>query len=279
MPRRRSASGSSASSATRTSPTAARRSTASCGAWRGPRSSSIGPERWRRWPAVYRMADAGRLLCRHRLRRRQRPAGGHAAGGRRRHRERCCRRSRRRPGAHRRHPRQGRRRPAHPLRQVLPPHPRRPHRGLHHPRPGRHRPPGDLPDRGQRAGRATGSSTWSGRRRPSRPIPSPSASRPTTGPGCCPTSATSWPSTRSTSWPPTWHEPGPHGHRPGHAPGVLGGAAGAGAVPPRAAQGRLLGPARPGLISPRRPAARRPRRRLSRYASPPARQARHEART
>ena len=75
------------------------------------------------------------------------------------------------------------------------------------------------------------------------------------------------------------HQPRPHGHRPGHAPGGLGGPAGAGAVAPRAAQGRLHGPARPGLIRRRRRAARPPRRRCRGRRSPPARHARHEART
>ena len=96
----------------------------------------------------------GRLLCGHRLRRRQRPAGGHAAGGHRRHRDGPAAGRAAAPGAARRRAGQGRRRPPDPVRQVLPSHPRRPHRGLHHPRQGRHGPPAHLPDRDQRAGRA-----------------------------------------------------------------------------------------------------------------------------
>ena len=53
--------------------------------------------------------------------------------------------------ADRRRPGQGRRRPARPLRQVLPPDPGRPDRRLHHPRQGRDRPPPVVPDRAQRA--------------------------------------------------------------------------------------------------------------------------------
>ena len=80
------------------------------------------------------LRDPRRLLRGHRLRRGQRPDGGHEAGRRRRH-----QRVGAAPGraaaaaADRRHPGQGRRRPADPLRQVLPPHPGRPDRGLSSP--------------------------------------------------------------------------------------------------------------------------------------------------
>ena len=105
--------------------------------------------------------------------------------------------------AHRRCPGQGRRRPARPLRQVLPPDPGRPDRRLHHPRQGRDRPSPLVHDRVQRARGQPARSRSSGR--PSRPrrTRSPSASRPTTGPGCSTTSPRSWPRTRSTSSPPT----------------------------------------------------------------------------
>ena len=76
---------------------------------------------------------------------------------------------------------------------------------------------------------ATGSSTWSGRPPRSRPIPSPSASRRTTGPGCCRTSATSSRSPRSTSSRRTSRcTATTKATVTGHAPGDLGRAAGAG---------------------------------------------------
>ena len=55
------------------------------------------------------------------------------------------------PAADRRRPGQGRRRPARPVREVLPPDPGRPDRRVHHPRQGRHGPSPELPDRAQRA--------------------------------------------------------------------------------------------------------------------------------
>ena len=168
------------------------------------RSSAIGQDQ------LAEMADAstssptlGRLLRGDRLRRGQRPAGGHAAGRRRRHRDGAAAGRAAAAGAARRRPRQGRRRPADPLRQVLPPHPRRPDRRLHHPRQGRHGPPAHLPDGDQRAGRAPAHRRGVGAPRPADLSRSRSASRPTTGPACCPTSRKWWPSTRSTSWPPT----------------------------------------------------------------------------
>ena len=103
--------------------------------------------------------------------------------------------------AHRRRPGQGRRRPARPLRQVLPPDPGRPDRRVHHPRQGRDRPPPVLQHDRATSARSAGSSTSSGNRRRPRPIRSRSASRPTTGPACSATSPRSWPRTRSTSSP------------------------------------------------------------------------------
>ena len=102
-----------------------------------------------------------------------------------------------------RRPGQGRRRPAGPLRQVLPPDPGRPDHRLHHPRQGRHGPPAQLPDRARRARDGAPDRRRVGARRSSRPTRSRSASRPTTGRACSPTSARSWPRRRSTSWPPT----------------------------------------------------------------------------
>ncbi len=65
---------------------------------------------------------------------------------------------------------------------------------------------------------------------------------------CSPTSARSWPRTRSTSWPRTWRSrPTDTATVAGHARGRLGRAAGPGDEPAGAAQGRHLGPARPGL--------------------------------
>ena len=77
--------------------------------------------------------------------------------------------------ADRRRPGQGRRRPARPLRQVLPPDPGRPDRRVHHPRQGRDGPPPDLPDGRQRARGRAGSSRSSGR--PRRPQTYPIAIR------------------------------------------------------------------------------------------------------
>ena len=56
--------------------------------------------------------------------------------------------------------------------------------------------------RSSTSARSAGSSRSSGRRPRPRPIRSPSASRPSTGPACSSTSPRSWPRTRSTSWPP-----------------------------------------------------------------------------
>ena len=102
-PRKRSASGSSARSATRTSSTAGERSTASCGAWPGRRSRRIGlgpARRDGRRTTSYRVAR--RLLRRDRLRRGQRAAGRHAA--RRRRRRRASRAAAGRAAARRRAP-------------------------------------------------------------------------------------------------------------------------------------------------------------------------------
>ena len=110
--------------------------------------------------------------------------------------------------------------------------------------------------RSSTSGPWSGSSTWSGRRPPSRPTPSPSSSRPTTAPGCWATSATSSRTTRSTSWPPRGGPQGPPRHRPGHARGHLGGPAVEGHGAPRAAQGRLLGRARSRLTAGGGPRAR-----------------------
>ena len=104
--------------------------------------------------------------------------------------------------ADRRRPGQGRRRPARPLRQVLPPDPGRPDRRVHHPRQGRDGPPPDLSDGRQRArGQPADRRRVGGRADPDA-TRSRSASRPTTGPACSATSPRSWPRTRSTSWPP-----------------------------------------------------------------------------
>ncbi len=101
--------------------------------------------------------------------------------------------------ADRRRPGQGRRRPAGPLRQVLPPDPGRPDRRVHHPRQGRHGPPPDLQHgrqraRGQPADRrrmGIGADRDVSDRHPRRGL------RPDRV--CCRTSPRSSPRTRSTS--------------------------------------------------------------------------------
>ena len=114
------------------------------------RGGRPGPDR--RGRAALQLRHARRLLRGHRLRRGRRPVGGHAPRRRRRRPEHAADR---RPAAaarpDRRRPGQGRRRPARPLRQVLPPDPGRPDRRLHHPRQGRDRPSPVLPDGRQRA--------------------------------------------------------------------------------------------------------------------------------
>ena len=146
---------------------------------------------------------ARRLLRRHRLRRGRRPDGGHAPGRRRRRPEPAADRRPAPAGRpHRRRPGQGRRRPAGPLRQVLPPDPGRPDRRLHHPRQGRDRPPPDVPDGRQRArGQPAHRGRVGGRADPDLPDRDPGRGA-TTGPACSPTSPRSSPRTRSTSWPP-----------------------------------------------------------------------------
>ena len=114
--------------------------------------AAVGPDRIAEVAKPLQLRDGRRLLRRHRLRRGRRPDGGHAPRRRRRRPEHAPdgraaaarRPDRRRPG-------QGRRRPARPLRQVLPPDPGRPDRRVHHPRQGRHGPPAGLPDGRQRA--------------------------------------------------------------------------------------------------------------------------------
>ena len=145
-PRRRSASGSSASSATRTSPTGGSRSTASCAASRGPRSRRSPTTSSRSSPTstasqtvddFYAAIGYGAVSAQSVVTRLgvaddvdEVAAPGRAAG----------------PPRTGRRPRQGRRRPAGPLRQVLPPHPGRPHRGLHLAGPRRHGPPATCHD-------------------------------------------------------------------------------------------------------------------------------------
>ena len=79
MHARRSANGSSARTATRTSSMGASRSSASCAAWRGRRSGPSGRIRSPMSAKQLQLRHARRLLRRHRLRRGQRPDGGHAA--------------------------------------------------------------------------------------------------------------------------------------------------------------------------------------------------------
>ena len=141
-----------------------------------------GPDR--RGRAALQLRLGRRLLRGDRLRRDRRAVGGHAPRRRRRRPEhaadgraaRAARPDRRRPG-------QGRRRPARPLRQVLPPDPGRPDRRVHHPRQGRHGPPPDLSDGRQRARGQPAHRGRMGGRADRRPTRSPSGSRPTTGPG------------------------------------------------------------------------------------------------
>ena len=99
-------------------------------------------------------------------------------------------------GPHRRRPGQGRRRPAGPVREVLPPDPGRPDRRVHHPRARASRSTSRPARPWSTSARSAASSRSSGRRSRPRPTRSPSASRPTTGPGCCPTSPRSSPRTR-----------------------------------------------------------------------------------
>ncbi len=146
-----------------------------------------------------------------------------------------------------RRPRQGRRRPAGPVRQVLPSDPRRPDRRLHHPRPRHHRPPVPVPDRGQRArggpphrrrvgGVADPDVPDRDPRRGPRPDRPPQQHRRRGG--------------REQSQHPGRQRLGParpHGRRRGDAPGRVGHAARPGHRPHRAGQGRAVGAARPGV--------------------------------
>ena len=166
-----------------------------------PRRGGPGPDPGDRQGLQVR--EPRRLLRRHRLRGDRRPAGRHPAGCRGR-----CPAGAAADGpaaesvAPGRRPRQGRGGPPGPFRQVLPPHPGRPDHRLHHPRQGRDGPPAELPDR---HGRARDGAPDRGRMGEPGPADLPHLhprSRPTTGRGCCPTSARSWPSTRSTSWRP-----------------------------------------------------------------------------
>ena len=249
---RRSGSGSSASSATRTSSTAARRSTANCAGWPGPRSRASARTSWWRSPSSYNYATRRRLLSRRSgygavsaqsvvmklgvvddtrstvLPPVAPPPVTARAGW---------------------HPGQGRRRRARPLRQVLPPDPGRPDPGLHHPGQGRDGPPArparrvvnerdvyrlidvewemrprpDLPHRDPRRGV-----------RPHRPplrhhATSSRRRRSTSSPRTCPSTPTTRPRpARRSRWP-----------RSRQLARVL--------AAHRAAQGRQLGPARPRL--------------------------------
>ncbi len=170
--------------------------------------ATVGVDRVAEVGKAYNYETARRLLRRHRLRRVERPVGGHAPRRRRRRADVAPDgRAAAAAGPHRRRPGQGRRRPAGPVRQVLPPDPGRPDRRVHHPRQGRHRPPPDVPDGRQRArGQPAHRGRVGGRAHPDA-TRSRSGSRPTTGPGCCPTSPRSWPRTRSTSSPPTSPSP------------------------------------------------------------------------
>ena len=114
--------------------------------------AAVGPDQIAEVARQLQLRHARRLLRGDRLRRGQRPDGRHAARRRRRRPEHAADgRAAAEARADRRRPGQGRRRPARPLRQVLPPDPGRPDRRVHHPRQGRDRPPPDLPDRHQRA--------------------------------------------------------------------------------------------------------------------------------
>ena len=148
-----------------------------------------------------------------------------------------------------RRPRAGRGRPAGPLQQVLPPHPRRPHRGLHHPRARRDRAPGHLRHHRQRARRGAPHRRGVGDGRPAY-LPHRHPHR-----GLRPHRAAGRHQhhrRRRQDQHRGRHGGGPQGppcHRPGHAGSLLGGPALAGHGPPRAAQGRLLGGARPRLTT------------------------------
>ena len=166
------------------------------------RGGRPGPDRRRR--EAVQLRHRRRLLRGHRLRRDRRPDGRHEARRRRRRPEHAP--DRRAATAHRadrRRPGQGRRRPARPLRQVLPPDPGRPDRRVHHPRQGRDRPPPDVQHgrqraRGQPAHRGrmgVGADRDLSDRHPRRGLRPDRAS--------CPTSPRSWPRTRSTSSPRT----------------------------------------------------------------------------
>ena len=144
---------------------------------------------------------------------------------------------------------QGRRRPARPVREVLPADPGRPDRRLHHARQGRDRPPPVVPDGRQRArGQPADRGRVGGRADPDLPDRDPGRGVRPDGPA-------------------QRHHPGrgreqgqhrgrvgrrdtgPHGGRDRHAPGRLGVAAGARHGPHREPQGRHQRPARPRLVS------------------------------
>ena len=115
-------SGSSARSATRTSSTAASRSSASCAAWRGRHSRSWARSASPRWPSCIKLPDASTTStppsATARSRRSRWSRGSRSSTTRT---SACCPQVAPPPaGAHGRRPRQGRRRPDDPLRQVLP---------------------------------------------------------------------------------------------------------------------------------------------------------------
>ena len=215
-----------------------------------------GPDRRGRQPVQLRVGR--RLLRGHRLRRGRRPVGGHALGRRRRRPEHAAdRRPAAAARADRRRPGQGRRRPARPVRQVLPPDPGRPDRRVHHPRQGRDGPPPDAARRSSTSARSAGSSRSSGR--PRRPQTYPIAIRveayDRTGLLSDITQVVAENKVNIVAAARRRHA-GPHGRRHRHAPGPLGLAAGPGHEPDRDPQGRHQRPARPRLTRPRPTRAR-----------------------
>ena len=165
----------------------------------------------------------------------------------------------------RRRPGQGRRRPAGPLRQVLPPDPGRPDRRVHHARQGRDGPPAQPARRSSTSARSAGSSRSSGR--PSATQTYPIAIRveayDRTGLLSDITQVVAENKVNIVAASVS-RDAGPHGRRHRHAPGPVGVAAGAGDEPDRGPQGRPERPARPGVgaapgqLVPRRRATDRP---------------------
>ncbi len=181
----------------------------------------------------------------------ERAVGGHAP-----------RRRRRRPDlapdsraaaaarSHRRRPGQGRRGPAGPVREVLPPDPGRPHRRLHHTGQGRDGPSADLSHGGQRArGQSPDRGRMGGGAHPDLPDRHPGRGVRPDGPalGHHPGRRREQGQHRGR---PGGRDAGPHRGRHGDAAGPLREPAGPRDEPHRDPQGRHQRPARPRLARP-----------------------------